>query len=49
MKRINCDFDNLLVFRLDKQLFNSEKDVLKLCEYIYFSVTELECWGSDQV
>ena len=25
MKHINCDFDNLLVFRLDKQLFNSEK------------------------
>ena len=34
VKHIKCDLDNLLVFRLDKQLFNSEKDVLMLCAYI---------------
>ena len=31
---VRCNFDNILVFRFHRQLFNSEKDVLVICTYI---------------
>lgn len=34
VEHIACDFDNVLVFRLRKQLFNSERDILVVCVYI---------------
>lgn len=46
IKPIECSYDNMLVFKLDRELFSTEKDILLLCVYIppagspYYDLTD---------